>query len=374
VDLGGLTADKVALHLERLAALTREVLNVYITKNRPTDPQYWSNGSFIATRGLSCWYCYDTAATAAAVISQEGRTDRQLRTIAISTYSHAIRTYELPSGEIIDAPGSDGVGTGFFAVQLGITYFELKDYLSAPTRALWVNAISRSANWLISSGNLTYYINGNVNLRQSEVLWLAWAITGQHKYYMAYQQESQFTFTPTLPRWSGYGLRLVTAPTAPLGANGAGYLTESDPGPSGFDPSYTLTQLDTAASLYVLTRNQRYIWLMNVLFNQLRPLVNAGYILNAHGGTRKNDIVAFLTAAPFVLVMSGDRPDLSQFWVGQLSTMHAQYVSAESFANTGYYLGLSSWLALPLIDVQYPDGILGKQCSPKQSPKCAALF
>jgi hypothetical protein len=365
----------VATHLQRLATLTRQVLSAYITKNGPSDQQYWSHGSFVAGgAGITCWYCYDTPATAAAVISEVGTGSRQVRQIAISTYSHAIRTYEQPSGEIIGGNGSNPVGTGFFAVQLGISYLELKSYLSTATKALWANAIGRSADFLISSGGLAYYINGNVNLRQTEVLWLAWAITGQRKYYASYQQEYAFTLTPTAPQWSGYGIQFATVPTAPLGANGAGYLTESEGNKPGFDASYTLTQLDIAASLYVLTHSNRYIWLMNVLFNQLRPLVNSSYILDAHNGTRKNDTVAFLTTAPFVLLMSGDRPDLSKFWLHQLTAIHAQYRSAETFASTGFYLGMSNWLALPLMAVQYPNGILGKRCSPKQSSVCAALF
>jgi hypothetical protein len=374
VDLGSLTHHGVAQHLKQLAALTRQVLNVYINKSGPTDVQYWSNGSFVAEGGISCWVCDDSAATAAAVLSQERKGNIRLRDIAIATYSHAIGKYELPSGVIVDANGKDGVVTGFFAVQLATTYLELKPYLSAATRKLWANAITRIADYLIKTGALTYYINGNVNLRQTEVMWLAWAITGQSKYYADYQQEYRFTIQPPAPRWSGYGLHLVTPPTIPLGVNGAGYLTELGTGTPGFDPSYTLVQLDTATSLYVLTHDQRYIWLMNVLLNQLRPLVDTSYVLNAQHGTRKDDTVAFLTAAPFVLLMSGDRPDLSSYWLGQLGAIHTQYVQAESFANAGFYTGTSNWLALPMLAVQYPDGILGKPCSPKHSAECAALF
>jgi len=373
VDLGGLSPQAVTSHVKALAALSRQVLSVYTKKSGPKDGQYWSRGTFVVNGGVSCWYCDDAAATAAAVLSEEGKGNPQLRELAITTYSHAIHTYERPTGEVVDSNGS-GVGTGFFAVQLGTTYLELKPYLSAATRALWANAITRSANYLINTGALTYYINGNVNLRQTEVMWLAWEITGQTKYYADYQQEYRFTMTPPVPRWSGYGMHLDTAPTAPLGANGAGYLTESDGDSPGFDPSYTMVQLDTATSLYVLTHAQRYIWLMNVLLNQLRPLVSSSYVLNAHNGTRKDDITAFLTAAPFMLLMSGDRSDLSRYWVGQLGAIHNQFVWAEGYSSAGFHLGLSNWLALPMLYVQHPDGILGGTCSPKQSPECAALF
>ena len=374
VDLGGLTPGEIAVHIERLAALTRQVLSVYVNRRRPSDPQYWADGSFIARdAGIKCWYCYDTPATAAAVLSVQRDGDVGLRNIAIRTWTHAIRTYLRPSGEIVHGNGSNGVGTGFFAVQLGITYLVLKPHLPAATRGLWAAAMTAMAKFLIDSGALTFYINGNVNLRQTEVMWLAWAISGQRRFYDDYLREYAFALTPTRPRWARYGLRIVARRRAAAGADEAGYLTESSGDNPGFDPSYTLLQLDTATQLYVLTHDPRYVRLMNAELNQLRPLVNADYVLDARGGSRQSNTIAFLTAAPFVLLISGVRPDLSQYWVGQLTAIHQQFVAAEGFANAGFYNGMSNWLGTAMLAVQYPAGILAPQCSPQRSPECAAL-
>ena len=338
--------------VSQLAGLARRALDSYVIRSGPHDPRYWQDGSFIATNGPSCWSCYDTAATAAAVLSTYGHENAGLRNVAIDTFTHVIHTYQAPSGEF--AP--DGVTTGFVTVELGLSYLELRDTLPAPTRASWRASLVRAANWLIRTGQTTFYINGNVNLRQTEVMWLAWAATGDPRFHTEYQHEWRFTISPP-KRWTGFGLKLTRSPTSADGAGGAGYLAESGGGTPGFDPSYTMVQLDTATELYILTRDSRYLRLMNLLFNQERPRINAAFTLNATGGTRKHDDTPFMSAAPAVLVLSGQRPGLRRFWLGQLRRIQHEYRGAMVYTAPNYYKGLSGWLMPPLLALHWPHGI-----------------
>ena len=338
--------------VSELAGLARRVLDSYIVRNGPHDPRYWRDGSFIATDGPSCWSCYDTAATAAAVLSTYDGNEARLRNVAIATFTHVIRTYQAPSGEF----ASGAVMTGFISVELGLSYLELRSTLPASTSALWRESLQRAADWLIRTGQTTYYINGNVNLRQTEVMWLAWSATGAARFRTAYQHEWRFTISPP-KRWTGFGLQLTHSPTGPDGAAGAGYLAESGGGAPGYDPSYTMVQLDIATELYILTRDSRYVRLMNLLFNQERPRINAAFTLNATGGTRKDDDTPFMSAAPAVLVLTGQRPDLRRFWLGQLRRIQHEYRGAMTYTVPNYYKGLSGWLMPPILALQWPHGV-----------------
>lgn len=337
--------------ISELTGLARRVLHTYIVRSGPRDPRYWRAGSFIATNGPPCWSCYDTAATAAAVLSTLGHGDAELRNVAIATFTHVIHTYQADSGEF----AGGAVTTGFISVELGLSYLELQDSLPAQTRALWRGSLSRAADWLISSGQTTFYINGNVNLRQTEVMWLAWSATGAARFLSAYRQEWEFTISPPA-RWTEFGLKTTQAPTGPNGAGGAAYLAESGGGAPGYDPSYTMAQLDTATELYILTREPRYVRLMNLLFNQERPRINRAFTLNATGGTRKDDDIPFMSAAPAVLVLTGQRPGLRRFWLGQLKRIQHEYQGAIAYTAPNYYKGLSGWLMAPILALQWPQG------------------
>jgi hypothetical protein len=339
--------------VSELAGLAQQVLESYIIRSGRNDPRYWKAGSFIATDGPSCWSCYDTAATAAAVLSTYGQGDPGLRNVAIDTFTHAIHTHQRPNGEF--AP--DGITTGFIAVELGVSYLELRASLPPSTRALWRTSLARAADYLIDSGNTTWYVNGNVNLRQTEVMWLAWAATGDARFHAAYESEWRFTMSPPTARWGAFGLKFTHAPVGREGAGGAGYLAESGGGAPGFDPSYTMAQLDTATELFVLTRDPRYVRLMNLLFNQERPRIDRTFTLNATAGTRKNDKIPFLSAGPGVLVLTGQRPGLRSFWLGQLKRLRREYRGAMVYTAPDYYKGLSGWLMMPILALQWPNGL-----------------
>jgi hypothetical protein len=345
--------------LNGLQTETQQALDDYMHRSSPSDPRYYANGVWNATDGPSCWFCYDTAGVAAATLSRLDD-NPSLAKVAIATYTHAISVWELPSGAIADTPGGppDGVGTGFFGVDLGMTYLELGPALPAAERASWSAALAKLASYLITSGQNAWYVNGNDNLRYTEVMWLAWAVTHQQRFLTAYNTEWQFTIAPPQARWAGFGLHITKIPTEADGSNGAGYLAESIFGQKpGFDPSYTMVQLDTATDLYVLTRDPRYLRLMNLEFNQLRPLINSGWVLDAMGGSRHNDMVEFVTGALSVLAASGDRPDLVGKVSSQLRAVEATYRQLADITSPNYYKGFESWLAIPLLNREWPQGM-----------------
>lgn len=329
--------------------LADQVVQSYVSRTGPSDPRYWRTGAFIATDGPSCWWCYDSAASAAAILATYDSRAANLRQVAIDTFDRAIRSEQLPSGEF----EPDGVTTGFFTVDLGLAYLALRKSLDPSTQRAWSTAIGKAADYLIAQGDLSWYANGNINLRQTEVMWLAWVATGNPRFRAEYQREWRFTISPPAGRWHGYGLRVVHDPTQADGDNGAGYLAESGGGAPGFDPNYTMVQLDTATQLYVLTRDPRYVRLMNLLLNQERSRVNSSFTLNATGGSRKSFDTPFMSAAPAVLVLTGQRPGLTDFWLGQLRVIDDQYRNAMHYTLMNFYRGITTWLLMPELTLQW---------------------
>lgn len=334
-------------------------LNAYMTQTSPSDPRYYSNGVWYATDGPACWSCYDTAAVGAATVGQITN-NTTLDQVAITTFNTAIAQHQLPNGAFTDDTGAASqVDTGFFAVDLGVAALELQNILPTATATAWANSLAAAANYLITSGAMTWYINGNVNLRQTEVMWLAYAVTHQTTFLTEYNTEYTFTINPPQTSWPGYGLHITTTPTNPDGAGGAGYLAESNGTDApGFDPNYTMAQLDTEADLYVLTHNTQYLYLMNLEYDQLAPLINpTTWILNATGGSRDSFMEQFDSPALDILATSGERPDLTPDITPETQALDNYYQLNETLTNPNVYKGFESSLAAPLINAEYPKGI-----------------
>jgi hypothetical protein len=347
-----------AAQFDQLASRAETVLDVDMRRLTPSDPRYYANGNWYGTNGPSCWYCYDSAAVGAATLGSQRGADPNLKQVAIDTFDTAIAEHQLPDGAFADAGGAaDGIGTGFFTVDLGIAYLELRSALPPSTRGRWSAAVEKAADYVIDSGDANWYANGNVTLRQTEVLWLAWSITRLPRFERAYNAEWQFTISPPQRRWPGFGLRITKAPTRSDGSDGAGYLAESGGDTPGFDPSYSDAQLDTATDLWVLTRDPRYLRMMNLLFNQLRPRIGSDWTLNATGGTRKNYMTPFMSPAVSVLATSGDRPQLAGEVSSQLHMIELEYQQSERFTNINFFKGFGSWISMPLLNLQWPGGM-----------------
>jgi hypothetical protein len=337
-----------------LASVERQALNNFMGL-APNDPRTYSNGVW-TNPGTNCWWCLDTAATAAGVLArQTAYPDPTLLAVATQTFNDAIVHHQNADGSWDESP----VNTGFFAVELGTSYFELQDVLDPATRSAWATAMRRAANYIINAHALTWYINGNVNLRQAGVMWMTWKITGDSQYYTDFKDEWNFTLSPPQTRWPGFGLHATVWPTKADGSDGAGYLAESGGGVPGFDPEYTMTQLDTATNMYVVSHDSWWLWLMNMFFNQLRPRINSSFILDATGGTRRSLMIPFFSGGLAVLYGSGDRPDLASLIPGDLSMLESQYTNTANYTNANFYRGLSGWLSMIVLNLQRPLGLLG---------------
>src|ERR1035441_6884684 len=260
--------------VSQLASVESEVIQSYMGKSTPNPSRYYSDGQWLTKEGVECWNCYDAAGTAAAVLFDQGVGGPEYEQIAVETTNTTIADRQQANGSFEgSAAEPSGVTTSFYGVLLGVNYLELRNVLDASTKSRWSAALAADANYLINSGDTTWYINGNINIRQTEVMWLAWQITGDHYFEQQYEDEWAFTMAPPQTRWSGYGLQLSVTPTDPDGSDGSGYLAESGGGTPGFDPEYTELQLDTATQMYVLSRESRWLRLVNLLYNQLKPRI-----------------------------------------------------------------------------------------------------
>ncbi len=373
-------AEESDSHLvSQLASVQSEVIQSYMGKSMPNPPRYYADGQWLTTEGVECWNCYDAAGTAAAVLFDRGIGGHEYEQIAIETTNTAIAQRQQANGSFEgSAAQPSGETAAFYGVLLGVTYLELRNVLEPTVKSAWSTALVADANYLIKSGQTTWYINGNINLRQAEVMWLAWQITGESYFQKQYEAEWTFTIEPPQARWPGFGLHLTTDPSEPDGSNGAGYLAESGGGTPGFDPEYTMVQLDTATQMYVLSREARWLRLVNLLYNQLEPFIEvtppprSAWNLNAMGGSRKSLITPFSTPALYVLVAGGYRPDLAGDLSPQLTSTENEFHAAMSFSNAVLYRDLAEELATPLLDEQWPSGIDGSEAAkPESEGECA---
>ena len=340
-----------------ITALDAQVLNDFTTDR--VAGRYFARGAW-TNPDTGCWSCLDSAGTAAAVLyRQTGDSNARLFNIATSTFNTVIRTKQLPDGSFAGTPNTNGpIETEFLLVELGITDLELRDQLDRTTQANWSDAIRRAADFLIKSGQTMWYANGNIQLRLVEDLWLAWKITGLSRFGTAYETEWSFAMSPPQPRWAGFGLHVTRRPTRADGSNGRAYLAESGGGKPGYDPEYTMTQLDNTTEMWILSRDPRYLRLMNLLLDQLLPRVNSIWTLDAMGGTRKNSVLPFYDVAPEVLVADGQRPDLALGAAVQLWRLEWEFTNTSLYDNPNYYKGLSGWVSVVLLNQQWPNGIL----------------
>jgi hypothetical protein len=321
----------------------------------PDDPRRYASGVW-SDPGTDCWWCLDAAGTAAAVLARQTTpADAPLLRVATSTFDNAINKHQTADGSWDE----NAIDTGFFAVELGTSYLELRDLLPARTRSLWVKAMRRAADYIIDQHELTWYINGNINLRQAGVMWMTWKITGDAQYEADFKSEWAFTMDPPHARWPGFGLHLTRVPARADGSDGAGYLAESGGRRPGFDPEYTMTQLDTATNMWVVSRDPRWLRLMNLFFNRLRARIKTStFMLNATGGTRKSLVLPFYSGGLAVLYASGDRPDLAGLVPRDLAHLEALYLDPSNFDSANFYRGLSGWLSMIVLAHQRPQGLL----------------
>jgi hypothetical protein len=334
------TADATAM-----TQLAKPVVAAYQTRSSASDPRYYSDGVW-ENGDSTCWPCNIGPAVADAVLA---RSDPSRLPVVIATFNRAIADHQMPNGSFAGDDNAGPIDTGFFVNELGEATAALGTALPSGTRARWVNSIVSGADYLISSGNVVWYANGNLNLAYTEVMYFAWRFTGEARFAAAYNASWNFVLHPPAPRWAGFGFKLARTSTGDPLRDDAGYLTESDGGAPGFDPEYAELQLDTAASLFVLSHDSRALDLMNVLMNMELPRVNSGDVLNATDGSRHSLLTPFMTSSLAILVHYG-RPDLAHLLPAQTTEVSTQYGAFENMTSVDFYFGLSRWLSPVLLD------------------------
>jgi hypothetical protein len=259
----------------------------------------------------------------------------------------------------------------FFANEIGNALFAMDRRLPADRLARWVGSVRKAADFLIANGDVAWYANGNIALGNAETMELAWIATGDARYRTQYDAAITFALSPPADRWPGRGLVLTKAPTRADGADGRGYLTEESAGNVGYDPAYTMLQLDVATRLWLRTREQRELRLVNLLANQLLERVDGAWNLDVSGGTRTPaGTWPFTTPALIVMAGRGARPDLAARAQSQWKRIEQETRAAMVNGQHGAYRYIGTQLAVALEGLGTP---LVPTALPLAGPRTAAL-
>ena len=293
-------------------------LSDYATFDGPFEDGVWGMSTAYSPNGL-CWGCDNggPATAAATLYVLTGAEDRALLEEARETIDTAIAIRQTSNGAFTPPPAdgsSPGIETMFFGVEFGTTYQLLASHVGAATRRRWQASLTAAANYLIHSGDVSWYANGNINLGYTEFLYLVWQATGERRFETAYNNSWSFIMAPPQSRFPGSGWRTVKGPTLSDGYDGAGYFTEAGPERNGYDPEYTTLQLTVAARLYLMSGDSRALRVTNMLQNMVAARINtATWMFNTGDGTRHTEpdrYVGYMSPAFAVLGLDAGRADL----------------------------------------------------------------
>lgn len=279
-------------------------------KNTATDPQYFeANGLYVwHYLNEACGSCQlGPASLNAAIYTSTGETP--YLSLAQATLSASITKYAHPDGSIGDPTNPDPI---FYLHEIGFSCYLLRSVLPTAIKTQCLNATSKAADWLISSGNANWYANGNIVAMQVADFYYTYLVTGQQKYLTQYETELAFlTNPPQVGNNVGFGLFYTAVPTLPDGSDGAGYLAERGPGGTGFDGDYAQYQLSVLGRLYAVNHDARILRLANLLFNKLWSITDhTTFTTDARNGTRHSLMEPLWSGAVETLAWSGGRTDL----------------------------------------------------------------
>ena len=180
---------------DEFASLIEDSLTELSAKRGPTDPQYFSGGVW-RSGDPGCWSCQVGPATAAAALWRENRSDFH-RWLAVTTFDTAIRRFRMRNGSFGRADDSPDIATMFFGLELGHSYLLLEPSLERARARRWRAALAGGADFLIANGNVHWYTNGNINLGNTTLFYLAWRATGHKRFIDAYEESWRFLLEPS---------------------------------------------------------------------------------------------------------------------------------------------------------------------------------
>jgi hypothetical protein len=332
--------------------------------DRSASPaQYFAHGVWHA-HNQGMWDYSVGPGTAAAVLWRTtGEQNGHLLALAEATFDTAIAVHWRPNGSFVAGPNagpqseSGPIATIWFSTGLGTAYLELEPILGAKRAAVWRHALTTASDYLIRT-TINWYINGNINLGEAEVYYMTWLATHDRRYLAAYHQIWRFTLEPSQSRWSGFGLHPVPGDERTVLGDkirgSAAYIAESNPGAPGYDPYYTVTQLDALTRLYVLSHSRTVLRVADKLLNNELTRVTPRWYLNVSDGSRHqapNAYVPFLTPALIVLSGTGKRGDLAHLIQRQFAMIDSHYRNIAGYMAPDY-MGLSDEVAVILMATQ----------------------
>jgi hypothetical protein len=310
----------------------------------------WSAGNHSA----GPWGVYQSPATAEAALANDPsagnlEADREHEArVAEETINAGIASHNA-SGGFEPSSDTDAVDGAWFAEDLGFVGDVLYKggWLRGGTLQSWEQRLVSYVRWLQSTGNTSWYTNGNVNLRFALIMLEARNLatdagdaTDAAEMSADLSTEEAFTVnpcaggtcTPGAGRWGWHQ------------DGNAGYFSETPSGwpndwscdnspCTGFDPEYTALQLQDALTGYVISGYDG--WWQNIVvseYNRLAPLVSSGR-LNQANGSRKND-PPFLFFPPVYAVL--DEHNLTSDDAGWQAQMNQYQTDANIWvANAG---------------------------------------
>jgi hypothetical protein len=304
--------------------------------------------------------------------AEEKSRQEWLYKIAVETFDRALKDHLNPDGSFGDRQKPD---THFFALELATSFLALRDALDEATRRRWLDALTRMIDFLIGHHDLPnndqpagapawkangWYTNGNIELGESELLYLMYKATGAEKYKFLFEQQWSHTMSPNQERWKGFGLIYIKQPTLEDGSDGAAYLAEKGAGEPGFDGDYTQFQLTIASRLYVESKDPRALRLINLLINALLPHVDQKeWVLDATNGARHSLKLPFSSCGLAVAVWCGNRADLWPLLAGQFQQAVARnYLgnARQGWGSPAFYRGYGCDLAVWLQAAALAEG------------------
>ena len=309
----------------------------------------------------TCWACDNggpvTAAATLYVLT--GASNGTLLAEAEETINTAIADDQNADGSFNPPNTSANVENSiWFGDELGTTLRLLRPYLNATTLASWQAALSADANYLINSGNTIWYINGNLNLAETELLWLTWQATGNPTYETDYNNSWTFIMNPSQTKFPGAGWVTVQAPTQADGSDGQGYFAETGAGGTGWDPYYATLQLDVAARLYLLSGDPRALRVANMIMNLESPLVDtSNWMINTSNGTRHTgtNTSELITSAYAVLGFEGGRNDLVADILPQIEQEEQWYTEPGQADDAGFRRAFGNSVAVVALAAALAD-------------------
>jgi hypothetical protein len=288
-----------------------------------------SAGSLWLGTASSCVRCAAGLALAAGAVAAADD-DKNLVQDSENAFDALIRDHFSDQDGTVRPPESGESGpdiqTSLFAGELGQATLVMKPMLDTVHLRRYTQVVKEAADFLVRNGNLAWYTNGNIALANAAVMAAASRLTGDPKYAADYRKAWDFALNPPSTRWPKLGLVVTKPPRLADGSDGAGYLTEQGTGGVGYDPEYTVIQLDTAIRIYEINGDSQALRLANLLVNQIMPRVRTSdWTLDTSGGSRhpQHGRRVALRTGSFLILAEHGRTDLAGLVLRQITATAA---------------------------------------------------